>query len=230
MFRITAVAVAGALVMGSTAAAQSVGDVAAYVALSLTPVGALPVMARATMFDAGPAPASFNARYGTQDELHTFGVGGDFRAGGSARAAVSLGYLTCDGCDGVLMLGADYITPVFRSAVGTGTTPASFTVSVNPSLGVARPTDGELSALAASVGLPAAVALGGAGARVAAFISPGLGFGLLSGAGESESGMRPMLGGGLGVRLGQVTISGSAQKIFIDGGETQYGLGIAMGR
>jgi hypothetical protein len=42
--------------------------------------------------------------------------------------------------------------------------------------------------------------------------------------------MRPMLGGGLGVRLGQVTISGSAQKIFIDGGETQFGLGIAMGR
>lgn len=230
MLRITAIAVAGALAMGSTAAAQSPGDVAAYAALSVTPVGALPLMARSTMFDAGPAPASFNARYGTQDELHTFGVGGDFRAGGSGRAALTLGYLTCDGCDGILMLGPDYITPVIRSAIGTGTTPPAFTVSLNPSLGLAKPMEGEGTALAANVGLPVAVAMGEAGARVAAFISPGIGFGLLSGSGESESGMRPMLGGGLGVRLGQMTLSGSVQKIFIEGGEIQYGLGIAMAR
>lgn len=229
MRRITAITVAGALAIGSTAAAQSPGDVAAYAALSVTPVGALPLMARSTMFDAGPAPASFNARYGTQDELHTFGIGGDFRAGSSGRTAVTLGYLTCDGCDGILMLGADYITPVIRSAIGTGTTSA-LTVSLNPSLGLAKPTEGEGTALAANVGLPVAVAMGDAGTRVAAFISPGIGYGLLSGSGESESGMRPMLGGGLGLRLGQMTISGSVQKIFIEGGEIQYGLGIAMAR
>ena len=230
MRRITAVAVAGALTMGSTAAAQSSGDVAAYIALSLTPVGALPVMARATMFDAEPAPASFNARYGTQDDVHTFGAGADFRVGGSGRTALTLGYLTCDGCDGVFMLGADYIRPIVRSAIATGATPATLTVSLNPSLGYARPSDGEVTALAASVGVPVAVGMGDAGSRVAAFVAPGIGFGSLSGSGESESGVRPMLGGGLGVRLGQATLSASVQKVFFEFGEIQYGLGIALGR
>jgi len=230
MYRITAVAMASALATFSTASAQSWGDLAAYVALSVTPVGALPLMARSPMFDAGPAPASFTGRYGTQDDLHTFGVGGDFPAGATGRAAVTLGYSTCDGCDGTLMLGADYITPLIRSAIGTGTTPPGFTISLNPSMGLARPMEGEGTALAASVGLPVAVAMGDVGARVAAFVSPGIGFGMLRGSGESESGIRPMLGGGVGIRFGQMTISGSAQKIFIEDGEMQFGLGIAVGR
>lgn len=230
MSRITAVVVASALTMGSTVSAQSLGDIAAYVALSLTPVGALPLTARSTMFDAEPAPTSFTARYGTQEDLHTFGIGGDFRAGGSGRAAVTLGYNTCDGCEGTFMLGADYITPLTRSGTGSETTRPAFTVSLNPSVGVARLAEGEVTALAASVGLPLSVAIGEAGARFAAFVSPGLGFGMLRGSGDSESGMRPMLGGGVGLRLGQMTISGSAQKVFIDEGEIQFGFGIAVGR
>jgi hypothetical protein len=220
--------VAGALVVGSTAAAQSRGDVAAYVALSVTPVGALPLMARTTMFDARPAPTSFAARYGTQEDLHSFGVGGDFRVGSSGRSAVTLGYSTCDGCDGTLMLGADYIAPLTRSALGAGTTPPALTISINPSLGFAKAMEGEGTALAAGVGLPVAVATGDAGARIAAFVSPGIGFGRLSGSGESESGVRPMLGGGAGVRFGQITVSASAQKVFIDDGEIQFGLGVSV--
>ena len=230
MYRITAVAVASALAMGSTASAQSQGDIVAYFALSLTPVGGLPLTARSTMFDAEPAPTSFTARYGKQENLHSIGIGGDFRAGGAGRAAVTLGYNTCDGCEGTFSLGADYITPLIRSAIGTGTTPPAFTVSLNPSVGFAKPMEGEGTALAASVGLPFAVATGNAGARIAAFVSPGIGFGMLRGSGESESGMRPMLGGGVGVRVGQMTVSGSAQKIFIDHGEIQFGFGIAVGR
>ena len=230
MYRITAVAVAGALAMGSTASAQSEGDIAAYFALSLTPVGALPLTARSTMFDARPAPTSFTARYGNQQDLHNFGIGGDFRAGASGRASVTLGLVTCDGCEGTLMVGADYIAPLVRSAIGTGATPTSFTVALNPSVGFARPMEGEGTALAASVGLPIAVAMGDASSRVAAFVSPGMAFGLLSGSGESESGTRPMLGGGIGVRFGRMTISGSAQKIFIEEGDVQFGLGIAVSR
>ena len=230
MYKITAAVVASALTMGSTVSAQSTGEIAAYLALSLTPVGALPLTARATMFGTEPAPTSFTARYGTQEDLHTFGVGGDFRAGGSARAAVTLGYSTCDGCEGTFMLGADYIAPLTRRASGGGTTPPGFTVSLNPSVGVARLAEGEVTALAASVGLPLSVAIGETGARFAAFVSPGIGFGMLSGSGDSESGMRPMLGGGVGLRVGQMTISGSAQKIFIDQGEIQFGFGIAVSR
>jgi hypothetical protein len=229
MYRITAVAVAGALAMGSTASAQSDGDIAAYVALSLTPVGALPLTARSTMFDARTAPTSFTARYGNQQNLHNFGIGGDFRAGGSGRASVTLGLVTCDGCDGTIMVGADYVAPLVRSAIGTGATPPSFTVAINPSVGFAKP-EGEVSILSASVGLPIAVAMGAAGSRVAVFVSPGMAFGLLSGSGESESGTRPMLGGGVGLRFGRMTISGSAQKIFIDEGDVQFGLGIAVSR
>jgi hypothetical protein len=128
------------------------------------------------------------------------------------------------------MVGADYITPLVRSA-GTGPTPSAFTVSLSPSVGVAKPTEGDGTFAAASVGLPVAVAMGGdAGARVAAFVSPGLGFGMISGSGESESGVRPMLGGGVGLRFSNLTISGSAQKIFIDVGEIQFGVGIAVGQ
>src|SRR5690606_16822749 len=231
MYRITAMVVASALTIGSTVSAQSSGEVAAYIALSLTPVGALPLTARSTMFDAEPAPTSFTARYGTQEDLHTFGIGGDFRAGGSGRASITLGYNPCDGCEGTFMLGADYITPITRRASGSGATPPAFTVSLNPSVGVARLAEGEVTALATSVGLPISVAIGEAGAaRFAAFVSPGIGLGRLSGLGDSESGMRPMLGGGVGLRLGHMTISGSAQKIFIDEGEIQFGLGVAVSR
>lgn len=221
---------ASALAMGSTAAAQRESDFVAYLALSVTPVGALPLMARSAMFDEGPASTSFTARYGTQADLHSFGVGGDFRAGSSGSAAVSIGYSTCDGCDGMLMLGADYIAPLMRRAIGTGTTPPALTVSFNPSVGFAKPMEGDGTALAASVGLPVVVAMGDASSRFAAFVSPGIGFGLLSGSGDSESGVRPMLGGGIGIRLGRMTISGSAQKIFIEQGEIQFGAGIAVGR
>lgn len=222
MYRITAVAVAGALVMGSTASAQSTGDFAAYFALSVTPVGALPLMARSTMFDETPAPASFTARYGNQQNLHNFGIGGDFRVGSSGRASVTLGLVACDGCEGTPMLGADYIAPLVRSAV--------FTVAINPSVGFSSQMEGDGAAVAAGVGLPIAVAMGGAGGQVAAFLSPGIAFGLVNGSGESVSGTRPMLGGGIGLRFGRATISGSAQKIFIEEGDIQFGLGIAVSR
>ena len=229
MHRITAVAVATMLVMGSTASAQSNGDRAAYVALSLTPVGALPLTARSTMFDAQVAPTTITARYGSQEDLHTFGIGSDFGMGGTARAGVTLGYSTCDGCEGSFMFGADFITPLRRSA-GSGTRTTAMTISLNPSLGVASLSEGEVTALAASVGLPVSVAMGDAGARFAAFVTPGIGFGMLSGSGESESGVRPMLGGGVGLRFPNITISGSAHKIFVDRGELEFGLGIALGR
>lgn len=230
MYRITAVVVAGALVMSSSASAQSEGDFAAYFAISVTPVGALPLMARSTMFDESPAPASFTARYGSQEDLHNFGIGGDFRAGRSGRASLTLGVVTCDGCEGTFMVGADFIAPLVRSAVGTGATSPSLTVAINPSVGFSSPMEGDGAAVAAGVGLPIAVAMGEAGGQVAAFLSPGIAFGQVSGSGESVSGTRPMLGGGIGLRLGKATISGSAQKIFIEEGSVQYGLGIAVSR
>ena len=99
------------VVAGPTrASAQDESDLAAYVALNFTPLGAFVPL---------PAPGSaargsaFVFRYGNLDlgsgsdgSLHNFAIGGDFSTG-RGRMGLTLGGTTCDGCDGNIMAGLD---------------------------------------------------------------------------------------------------------------------------
>jgi hypothetical protein len=224
-----AIALAGAL--AATPADAQEKDIAAYIALSMTPAGALPLTARTTMFDSAPSPATYTARYGTQEDLRHVGLGLEMPVAGSVRLGVTLGYSTvadCGPCEESVMFGIDVIAPLARRTIGSGSSPYALSVSLNPILGVARPGDGNLTMFAASVGLPIAITTGDAGTRLALFVSPGMGLGSIVFDDESFTGVRPMLGGGVGVRAGLITVTASAQRVFIDDGDIEFGLALSL--
>ena len=199
-------------------------DLAAYVALTFTPLGAFVPL---------PPPASgargsmFVARYGNLDlgssSLHNFSVGGDF-AMGTGRLGLTLGGTTCDGCDGNIMAGLDYTATLTQNVVS---------VALRPAFGFSKPTEGDGSALSLGVSLPVGVELSGTtGPIFVPFIVPGMGYGRVSGDDDSEGGLRPMLGGGFAI-MGRQSTFGlhlGFQKVFIDDGETTFGLGLTIGR
>lgn len=220
-----------AVVFVSPVHAQDEGDATAYLALSFTSTGGfVPLPSAARLGEPGGA---WSLRYGQfsfddDDAFHNVGVSGDFRAG-AGRASLTGGAMVCSGCDPLIMLGADWTTPLTRSVSESGT----FTVGLTTAGGVGIPTsDGaDGVALSASLGLPLSMIAGQSdGLRVVPFLTPAVGFGAATGD-DGASGVRPMLGGGVGlVAASGLSVSAGFQKIFIEGGETIIGLAITFGR
>jgi hypothetical protein len=215
-----------------TASAQSSSDYAAYAALAYTPVGALPPM---------PLPvgslsssSAFVVRYGhvsAGDDvaLNDFGIGGQFPVS-RGTVGLTVGTITCGGC-GVkpLMLGVDWGVPLFATTIRIG---------IRPSVGFSHffVDDNEGSdggdALSAALSLPISIPLPlESGGFVIPFLEPGLGFGRVSGGGDSESGTRPMIGGGLMLSGlgGNIGLHFGFEKVIIDGGRAQFGVGLMIG-
>jgi hypothetical protein len=215
------------LVSPPRVSAQDAGDIAAYAALSFTPLGA---------FVPSPAPPSgargsaFVFRYGTIDlggdlagSVHSFSIGGDF-AMDRGRLGLTVGGTTCEDCDGSIMAGLDYTLSLSQSVVS---------VALRPAVGFSKPLEDDGTALTFGASLPLGVELSGTtGPIFIPYLVPGIGFGRLSGDEDSESGMRPMLGGGFAIAGRQSTFAVHLgfQKVFIDEGETTFGLGFSIGR
>jgi len=204
--------------------AQDVGDYAAYAALSVTPVGGLVPLPPPGGTARGSA---FVARYGNLDlgdpSLHNFTFGGDLAAA-HGRFGLTVGGSTCDGCDGNFMAGLDYTAQLTQSVLS---------VALRPALGFSKPLDGGGNALSLGLSLPVGAELKGAtGPVFIPFLVPGFGYGRISGGGDSESGTRPMLGGGIAIAGRQSTFALHLgfQKVFVDEGETTFGLGMSVGR
>lgn len=68
--------------------------------------------------------------------------------------------------------------------------------------------------------------------RVVPFVSPGAGIGRVSSGGDSESGQRLLIGGGISIVNLETGLqaTASASKIFIEGGATVLGISIGIGR
>ena len=218
------------------AAAQDVGDFAAFFGLITTPVGSLPPLPPPPpVTDDRPAPPRFDLRYGRwefEDDdgaQHTFGVGTRFNAGGG-QGSLTASYTACDGCDGILGLGLDVTAALVQP---TGGQSSALSVGVRPALGVARGLgDGDFTAYSVSVGLPLGLHVRSAGgAEFVPYLIPGFGFAGVSGDGESESGTRFMLGGGVGVAnlAGALGVHVGFQKIFLEEAPTQFGIGLTFG-
>lgn len=210
--------------------AQDEGDVTAYFALSFTSTGGfVPLPTAARMGEPGGA---MSLRYGqlsfdSDDAFHNIGISGDFRAG-AGRLGVTGGALVCSGCDPVIMLGADWTTPLSRRASDAG----SFAVGLTTAAGVGIPSsDADGILLSASLGLPLSMTAGEPrGVRVIPYITPAVGFGAATGDG-GDSGVRAMLGGGVGiVAANGLGVSAGFQKVFIEDGEAIIGLAVTFGR
>jgi hypothetical protein len=218
------------LVAPRPAAAQSNGDAAAYLALTTTPTAAFAPIASSVRFgEAGGGAVSF--RYGqlsleTGGAIHNLGLTADFPAS-TGRVGVTLGAASCDGCEALIMLGADWTRPLVRRSSGEG----AVGIGLASALGFGLPTaDSDGFLLSGSLGVPFSIVGGkGGGPRIIAYITPGVGLGTLTGD-DGGSGIRPMIAGGLGFAAPKgFGASAGFQNVPIEGGQMVVGVAVTIG-
>ena len=231
--------------LGVAASAQaqgpSVGDIAGYVALSTTPVGAMTPVVSSAMLGRIAKGYSITGQYGHLSDdaagFNSFGASVSMPLSGFSLGG-SLGFMSpsAQGSKSNLMLGANAETNLGAWALGQGKNANLFTLSARGDFGWANPDDGtgtsnSITALSLSAGAPLALVLKNGDMTWAPFVTPGLGWGRLSANGASESGTRFMMGAGLGMthRNGW-GVSVGMQKVFIDQGKTVFGLNLSYGK
>jgi hypothetical protein len=227
--------------LANPAQAQSENDFAAWAAMIRSPVGALapvPVL----IGEGTSGSKGLSVRYGRwqfapgDDETSTYGVGLHFRP---RTSVVRLEFAKstnaqCSDC-GMTMFGVDVTAPL-KSLVrteGPGGRITALVLSWNPVLGLAKADEGDGSALSAVLNLPVTLQMPlGSRWSVIPFIAPGYGFGLVSGGGESISGLRPLMGGGIAIANAKSTVQLSAgfRKILLEGAPSTAGFGVVLSR
>jgi hypothetical protein len=219
------------LLLVAPACEELEGDAAAYFALALTPPGGFAPLATAGRVGE-PAAGAVSLRYGRisgdgEEAVNNIGVTADFGTG-AGRLGITAGAATCSGCDPIIMLGADWTTPLLRRSM----TDASLSLGLTTGVGAGIPTadDADGVALSGSLGLPLSMIAGSStGLRVIPYITPAVGFGALTGEGGASD-VRPMLGGGVAVVAPNgFAVSGGVQKVFVDGGDAVLGVALTIG-
>jgi len=202
---LTAILVVGLVSLVNTRASAQLGldpkDVAAYVGLSGTPIGALSPIMVSPGTKGEKAFDNFSGRFshfspkGGGDGSNQFGGTWYHQAGMNAAVSGTVGYLApgCTGCDGVILAGADVHSTLWDNAAAKSSTRMS--INLQGSLGYGNTDGGNM--LSAAVGVPFAMSVAQASkSSVGLFVTPGYGWGRVSGGGASESGMLPLVGVG----------------------------------
>jgi hypothetical protein len=232
MRSILALAVGAALLgLASSAKAQGDDNGFGYVALITTPSAGVTPIVRQWMLRDPSTRMGIDAQWG-----HLDGNGANFdmvtggltfpTSSGKADYGVSAGYgrPNCAGCPGYLVAGGVYEGSLEQS---TGTA-SVFTVGLNGRLGYARSQG--TSYWSGSVGVPLSLAFGqGNAMRIVPFLTPALGVGHI-GSDLSATGVRLLVGGGIGVLSQSAGIGGTLgfQRILADGSKTVFGLGMSI--
>lgn len=207
----------------------------AYSAIITTPLGAMgPAAPEILARPSGPRLAlrygHMSEPYSDEETQHGMGVDAGFAFGGGRLQASAGRVLVCDPgdpCFGRWVAAVTWDMSLWRIDDGA----AFFSVGLRPGYGMTIPeADRHNEVMAAQLGAPMAVAVG-ADRRVVLYAVPALAWGRMSNdrsiAKESPSAFRPMLGGGVSVfaREGLV-VTASLQKVFIQYGKTQLGVGL----
>jgi len=224
------------LAASSALRAQSASDIAGWIGLMTTPVGGLGPSIVVPAADGSALAWRANGHYAhwqfapDDDNTTTLAVG--------VSIPMSRGYVTfdvgrstvkqCSECN-AFMVGVEMDVPL--TGLSEADSDPTFGIGLEPSLGYMKETSSyaDLSALALGVSLPLTMTVPAGAARVVPFVSPGVGFGLLSGGNDSESGERVMLGGGVAMAAGKLQVTAGARKIFIQDGPTLYGVSLSVG-
>lgn len=225
---------AGLLGVAGIANAQSAGDLAAYSALANTPTGALAPLIT-PLLGGGTRTISLAPQFSHTDGGSTYALTAIFPSSTTASGfALTGGWRApdCNNCDGYVTVGGALHTPVSSSGLGNTADAGRLLIGVDADVGFAKPSNTTL--ISGSASLPIALVVSSSGARIAPFISPGIGFGyrsvdtgLTSG---SDSGLRMTLGGGVGIKnaTGTLGLDVGAKRVFIDHGDTVFGLGLVF--
>ncbi len=224
-------AVAGLAFTTSQAQAQSANERASYRALHATPIGALAPLAP----NVGRQSTAWRAHYGRHDVFgtgsHTFALGADFPAGLRSSFGFTAGWRNIEAGGGDHFMVGTHLSGNLMGGIPAGMPDpetARLAIGYNAQLGYARNNGNDF--LAASASMPLSVPVASGQTRFVPFLSPGLGWGRLSpDNADARSSLRAMLGGGLGLEVaGGTGIHLGAQRIFVDGGDIQYGLGVTL--
>lgn len=182
------------------AAQPSEQEAAAYAAFITTPLGALSPIMIAPGTKGDKSFSSFAGRYahfapqGGGDGTNTFGASFYHKAGMNAAFSGTAAYLTCSGCDGLFMAGADVHSTLWNSATTARSTSAT---SINFQGGLGYGTQDGNNALSISAAFPLAVNFMQASkSNFGLYLAPGYMWGRVSGGGVSESGAIPFVGAG----------------------------------
>ena len=214
---------------GSIARAQSPDDIAAADALHSTPVGALTPMASVGA-QGGKASHTISARYahysvtGLDGNTYALTLG---HSGSPLTHSLTAGVQSCDPCSSgtLLMIGANARYSIASATMGTH----SLSLGLSGSGGWGHRTNYTAYSLAASlpIGLRMDKVSNG---TLGAFVSPGLGWGhgKNTATNASGSGVRPIIGAGLGWTTDSgIGIHAGFSKVVIDGGGSSLGVGLS---
>ena len=232
---ITAAVAAGlvAVSFNSASAQVSAGDAAAWGAMMSTPIGAFAPMSAGPMKGQAMPGNAIAIRVstwkpdGATESNNTIGGTYSMKAGSNAIVNANVGYTMCGDDCGTIMLGADMISPLWAQPSSAEN---SMALSANLQGSVGYGLDQspfEVNSLSLAVGVPFGVSMEQANkSRLAAFITPGFGWGQLSATGGSESGTRPFFGvGGEWTSPAGWALHAGIQKVMIENGPTNVGLG-----
>lgn len=219
-------------------AAQTTGELAAFSALMVSPIGALPPLARES---GAPLPDRWNVslryggwRYDIDDGMHN-NVGATVaRRLGNSRStlALSAAYLSLD-CDCAVWLSTGAtLRSVLWSTAGRSAPiqPRAFHVANSIGLGFARYSG---TGHATAYSISDAIDLGAGvpfvfGTHLALSLLPGVGRGALSSIDETGDAWRPMIGGALSWSINsRLSLDLGFNRIVVVGGPPQGGGGLS---
>jgi opacity protein-like surface antigen len=224
-----------ALVLAAPAISAQQGpsekDIAAYFAINASTVGALPPLATNTLASAGGMGWHFQygrMDWGSEVSSNAFAGGVDMNLG-RGRIGFTAGYMTIDcpegaDCNGHLMVGTKYSTQLTGASFSNG---GRWQMGLEGELGVGLPE--EERALAISAGIPVKLTFG-KNIKVSPFVTPSFAHGSYKYSDDtSESALKFMVGTGVGIAMRNgVGVNFGMRKVFVDEGETQYGLGFTI--
>jgi len=238
-------AVVGSVAAAAPGRAQS-PDQAAFDALRVTTIGALPPLLTTTMLLRHLNGAQLGLRYGFvpgngQTQKTTFNNGGItalFNLGQTSTATVTGGIVspTCSGCPNAWTIGAGADVGIGTYIMGTTREAARLTFSIDGEIAYSKPRDESVTA--ASIGIPITFVPGGAnGMKLVPWLTPAWAIGSVSHdatvfqQSSSSNGNRFMIGGGLGFYNPDtdVLLTVGFQHIVFTGAPTAIGFGLQLG-
>lgn len=234
------VATAMCILAGSAAAQDpNYSDFASYVALMRTAVTGLPPIATSTMLGERQNGVELGIRYGNVSggdltpSLNNFGATAIFGSSGTSSISLTAGVSSPGRGSSSLMLGIGGDMHLTDASMSDARNGMVLRVGLNGEFGYGSPSHATL--LAGSVGLPLSlISRGGARdeMRIVPFLTPAFGFGDFDpSVGDSGSGSHFVLGGGVAIynRTSSVALNLGFQNVFVDGGHTEFGLGLILG-
>jgi hypothetical protein len=194
-----------------------------------TPIGALPPLYSSAGTGSISSGQGLALRYGRGGfGIDNLGITADLGARFSDHTSITLGMRQCPGCEQLWMAGVDFYAQLVRSPLSSDA--SVFSVGLQPNVGAAHSFGAAPWYWSASMGLPIAVETNvGSHIRVAPFVSPGIGYGMISAGSDRVNGsIVPMLGGGVGL----FTSSGlglhvGGNRVIAENNGTQWGIGLS---